>query len=115
MSETRTERLARIRAQVDALRVDADEHLRRWLGDDMDLTIGDVAWLLSQIGADVEYRVEWRGCEGRWRVIERFGCASLGEAMEAVSDNRAIAPEFDFRVLWAPVQVWTPVEEEEAS
>lgn len=64
MAETRAERLARIRAVLDAdeseIEVSAAEDTSgAWCRDGTfrSLLIDDLRWLLSQIGADVEYCV----------------------------------------------------------
>lgn len=108
MAETRAERLARIRGYVEWRR-------GKWHVNDR-----DIAWLLAQIGDDVEYRVEERklGADGsEWRLSPympepeptyEHARGFVADALSSEGDD----PTHEYRVVSAPVQVWTPVEEE---
>ena len=108
MVESREDRLSRIRAAVDDVRA---------------IPPTDAAWLLEQIPADYEYRVEgWTQIDGEGRQVWSTWNGpypALEMAEETAAANRRYSVEvvgkpMKFRVVSAPVQVWTPVEEEQS-
>lgn len=128
MAETRAERLARIRAVLDAdeseIEVSAAEDTSgAWCRDGAfrSLLIDDLRWLLSQVSDTLEYRVEgWAQIDGRgpfaWSPWNG-PYPEMRHATEMLAWKREHKPDMRWRITCrpAPVEVWTPVEEEEAS
>lgn len=84
------------------------------------VTVEDVEWLLAQVSGDREYRVEakygtgWGTWEGGTTYIIR---RAAEEAVEAAARSMRHLPDGDVwnvpvRLASAPVQVWTPEEEQ---
>lgn len=109
MTESREDRLSRIRAAVDDVRA---------------IPPTDAAWLLDQIPADYEYRVEgWTqidGDEGPYMWVQWDGPYGDQETAEQVAADRTAytestqsGPARKWRVSRSPAPAWVPVEDEE--
>ena len=78
----------------------------------------DLRWLLSQVSDTIEYRAEgYEELNGQWVPLVRysgqappvFGSFAEAEALRAEAEG--LATRVTYRP--APVQVWTPVEEDQ--
>lgn len=113
MAETRAERLARIRAVLDADESEievsvAEDTSGAWCRDGAfrSLLIDDLRWLLSQVSDTLEYRVEmWldHAAEPGW-----FAATSQTGSKAWAEHHVSQYGPGKYRVVSAPVQVWTP-------
>lgn len=117
-TESREDRLSRIRGWVKKRNFFHDWVTTYSTGGSAsyEMTASDIEWLLDQMPADVVYRVEtelgdspddmsWCRWAGPWE--ERH------IAQDVCDRDSTQYPKLAFRVTSAPVQVWTPIEEEQ--
>ena len=114
VAETRAERLAWLAKKLaDPISVHRPDGPG---SEDFALVMADdLRWLLAQVSGDVVYRVEadYRESDGQQWMLWRGPFWVVDEAREELAKARATdAAGMEYRLASAPVQVWTPVEEE---
>ena len=113
MSESREDRLARIRVWIGS--VDPSEpsfevnDFRKDRGTTF-LYPSDVEWLLSQVSGEVEWLLE-QGDKARGRWVRVGVAPDRDRVLRWIAEAREEWPDDDFRISTAPKQVWTPEEE----
>jgi len=116
VAESRVDRLARIRAAVEAVEDTFGVGIHNYRVP-QDVRLADVLWLLGQVSGDREYRVEMFGpVRGEWFAIDRERITEdKAEALEWLHEERESDAEYHperWRITSSPVRVWTAEEEQ---